>query len=283
MLPTLQGLDHVVVAVHDLDAAADKWRSLGFTLSPRGTHSAHVGTGNYTIVLDLDYVELLGVLQDTDLNEPSRAFLQRHGDGIERAALTTGDAATGVAALRALGIEAKGPVELSRPVELPEGGDGEASFSVFLWPDDAAVADLRIFACQHHTRGMVWTPALQSHANTAFGIARLELVSKTPYDAARHLARLIDSQALLQSEDDTACVLSAPGRGDFVFLTREAFLARHRAARPDTLPEEGVAALVLRVKDLDTAAHAAAAAIEADSVTVTADRANGVTLVFERE
>ena len=47
MLNQVIGLDHVVVVAHDLDAAAAGWRDLGFTVSPRGTHSAHMGTGNY--------------------------------------------------------------------------------------------------------------------------------------------------------------------------------------------------------------------------------------------
>jgi len=101
MLASLEGLDHVVVIVRYLGAAAPSWRALGFTLSPRGTHSAHLGTGNYTLMFGSDYIELLGVLSDTPLNQPSREFLQRRGEGIERAAFTTRDAAEGVAALRA--------------------------------------------------------------------------------------------------------------------------------------------------------------------------------------
>ena len=39
-LKHILGLDHVVVTVRDLDASARQWQSLGFTVSPRGTHSA---------------------------------------------------------------------------------------------------------------------------------------------------------------------------------------------------------------------------------------------------
>ena len=281
MLASLEGLDHVVVMVRDLDVAAERWRALGFTLSPRGTHSPHLGTGNYTIMFGVDYVELLGVLHDTELNAASRAFLERRGEGIERAAFTSNDAATGVAALRARGTEAHGPIEFSRPVELPDGGQGEAAFSVFHWPVDQRPADLRIFACQHHTRGTVWIPALQSHANTATGIARVELVTQTPGDAAAQLAAMIDGQVL--QSDRGACVLTAPGRGELLFLTHEAFCARHPSAQRSALPSAGVAALVLRAQDLGAAARAvgAAAAGDSGSVTVAADRATGVMLVFE--
>ncbi|MDU0961376.1 MAG: VOC family protein, partial [Bradyrhizobium sp.] len=39
-LKNVIGIDHAVVVVKDLDAAAETWKRLGFTLSPRGTHSA---------------------------------------------------------------------------------------------------------------------------------------------------------------------------------------------------------------------------------------------------
>lgn len=281
MLASLEGLDHVVVMVHDLDAAADRWRALGFTLSPRGTHSAHLGTGNYTIMFGTDYVELLGVLADTPLNVPSREFLQRRGEGIERAAFTTRDAAEGVAALRARGIEATGPIEFSRPVDLPNGGHGEAAFSVFHWPVEQRPADLRLFACQHRTRHTVWIAELQVHANTTTGIARLEIVTPQPAEAAAQLADLIESK--VQPVDDGVCVPTAPGRGEFVFMTADAFRARHQLLRDARLPDEGVAALVCRVADLDAAARSAGAGgtRTANAVTVAADRANGVALVFE--
>ena len=58
-IKSIAGIDHAVVVVKDLDAAADNWKRLGFTISPRGTHSAHMGTGNYTIMLGEDYICLL--------------------------------------------------------------------------------------------------------------------------------------------------------------------------------------------------------------------------------
>lgn len=281
MLTSLEGLDHVVVMVRNLDAAAKQWRGLGFTLSPRGTHSPHLGTGNYTIMFDTDYVELLGVLRDTELNAASRAFLERHGEGIERAAFSTSDAAAGVAALRARGVAARGPIEFGRPVDLPGARRGEATFSVFHWPAEERPADLGVFACQHHTREMVWIPSLQSHPNTATGIVRVEIVTPTPDDAAAHLARLIDGQAL--PCHDGLRVTTAPGRGEFLFLTKDAFAANHPSAQSDALPAEGAAAMVLRVKNLDAARRSAGpgAAVVSRSVTVPAERANGVMIVFE--
>ena len=78
-LRNIVGIDHAVVVVRDLDQAAANWQRLGFTVSPRGTHSAKMGTGNYTIMLDPDYIELLGVLVETEHNAPTRAMLAKRG------------------------------------------------------------------------------------------------------------------------------------------------------------------------------------------------------------
>ena len=74
-LKNVIGIDHAVVMVKDLDQAAANYKKLGFTISPRGTHSAHMGSGNYTIMFDPDYMELLGVLAATEHNAPARAYL----------------------------------------------------------------------------------------------------------------------------------------------------------------------------------------------------------------
>ena len=54
-MKSIIGLDHVVVTVRDLDQAEHRWRELGFTISPRGLHSAAMGTANHTIMLGEDF------------------------------------------------------------------------------------------------------------------------------------------------------------------------------------------------------------------------------------
>lgn len=282
MLTTLEGLDHAVIMVRDLDAAAQRWRNLGFIVSPRGTHSAHMGTGNYTIMFEDDYLELLGILAATDTNEPSRAFLERRGEGIERAAFRTRDAEGGVAALAARGIQALGPLHFSRPVPLPEGGSTQAAFSVFNWPVDRCPADLRIFACQHHTRAAVWVPSLTRHANTVRGITRLEVIAADPAASARQMAELIATVA--QPIPEGACLKTAHGHADIWFTSQSSFARRHHL-EPQSLPAEGAMALMLRVHDLDAMKHCVGeiARSVGDALVVPPDRSNGVTLIFHKE
>ena len=136
------GIDHTVVMARDLDAAAANWKRLGFTISPRGTHSAHMGTGNYTIMLDPDYIELLGVLTDTGHNAPARAFLANR-EGIERIAFTAVESVDGAEEIRARGYQPIGPTDFERPVTMPDGTLSEAKFTTFQWPVAEAPGEVR--------------------------------------------------------------------------------------------------------------------------------------------
>lgn len=278
-LKHILGLDHVVVTVRDLDAAAAQWRSLGFTVSPRGTHSPILGTGNYTIMFGDDYVELLGILTETEQNKPTRDYLAKR-EGLERAAFTTDDAAAGAEELKSRGFAALGPIHFGRPVELPGGGTGEARFNVFRWPLEENPGSLRIFACEHLTRDTVWIPELQRHANGASRLVRLEILTSDPKAAAEHLGRLIDETP--RAEGDGWLVPSGGKRADFLFYDAAGFARRYPDAVRDGAAAEGAVALVLASNDLAGAkvALGTRAVAHDGAVSVAASAANGIVLSF---
>jgi Glyoxalase-like domain len=281
-LKNVLGVDHVVVTVRDLDAAAVQWKRLGFTVSPRGLHSPQMGTANYTIMFGEDYLELLGVVAETEQNKPTRDLLKVR-EGIERTAFTTDDAAAGAADLKKRGLAPLGPVHFGRPVDLPGGGKGEARFNVFRWPLNEAPGNMRIFACQHLTRETVWIPELQKHANRATRIARIEVLSAEPKAAAEHLGRLIDVPAA--QAGDAWRVPSGGKRADFLFYDPAAFAQRYpEAVRAGAAPEGG-AAIVVATSDLAAAAKALGSfgIVHDDAVSVPATAANGVVLSFVRQ
>lgn len=280
-LKNIIGIDHAVVAVRNLDAAAEQWQALGFTLSPRGTHSAKMGTGNTTIMLDPDYIELLGVLADTDHSAPTRRFLAERGGGIERVAFTAIDAAEGAKEIQARGFAPIGPTDFERPVQLPDGSLSAAKFSVFHWPMAEAPGGLRIFACQHRTRETVWIPDLMRHANAAKCLKQVLIVTPEPVQEAAHLSRLIDREG--QAEADGAIIVaSGGGRGVFVFLTRDQLGSRYPGLALDGLPERGAAGLVIVSHDLAAteAALGAAAVRSGRSLCVPPAAASGTLLAF---
>ena len=270
-----------MVAVRDLDAAAERWRRLGFTVSPRGTHSPHLGSGNYTIVFAIDYIELLGILAETPHNAATRAFLAQR-EGLERVAFTALDSAAGVAELQARGIAATGPVSFGRPVDLPDGGKTEAKFCVMHWPVDEKPGGLRIFACQHLTREAVWIKSLQTHANTARRLMEVEMLTLDPKAAGAQMTRLIDQPAEALA-DGAVRVRSGASRADFIFLDRATLARRHAGVDLAGLPAAGAVGLRIAVADAAAAAKAVGAAgiIGAGTVTVPASAATGVMITFD--
>jgi hypothetical protein len=280
-LKNVVGIDHAVVVVKDLDKAAENWRRLGFTVSPRGTHSAKMGSGNATIMLDPDYLELLGVLAETAHNAPTRAFLAKRGEGIERIAFTAVDSAAGAEEILARGYEPVGPTDFERPVTMPDGSLSVARFRIFQWPIAEAPGGLRIFACQHKTRETVWIPDLMHHANGAKHLAQVLVVSPDCAKDAEHLARLIDRDVKAEP-DGVFAVASGSDRADFVFLTKDQLGRRYPEVPLAGLPEHGGAALVLATSDLAAAEKAigSAGVRSGAAVCVAPAAANGALLAF---
>jgi Glyoxalase-like domain len=280
-LKNVIGIDHAVVVVRDLDQAAANWKRLGFTVSPRGTHSAKMGSGNTTIMLDPDYIELLGVLVETEHNIPTRTFLARHGEGIERIAFTAVDSAAGAEEIRARGYAALGPTDFERPVTMPDGTRSAAKFRIFQWPIEQAPAGLRIFACQHKTPETVWIPQLQQHANGAKRLKQALVVSMQPAKDAAHLGRMIDRDVKAEP-DDAVAVPSGSDRADFIFLTGEQLGRRYPEVSLAGLPESGGAGLVVATSDLGAAekAFGSAGLRSGGAVCVAPAAANGTLLAF---
>ncbi|MBR0822782.1 VOC family protein [Bradyrhizobium liaoningense] len=280
-LKNVIGIDHAVVMVQDLDKAAENYRQLGFTLSPRGTHSAHMGTGNYTIMFDPDYMELLGVLVATEHNAPARAFVDRHGEGIERIAFTAVDSAAGAEEIRARGLTPIGPTDFERPVTLPDGTISAAKFRTFMWPTAEAPGGVRIFACQHKTRETVWIPELMKHANAARRIKQTLIATPQPAQEAAHLGRLTDREAKAEA-DGAVAVPSGGDRADFVYLTLDQLGKRYPGVPLAGLSERGGAALVLVSGDLTATEKAlgSAAVRSGAAICVPPAKANGTLLAF---
>ena len=62
-----RGLDHIVHAVRDLDAAAELYRRLGFQVGARNRHPPTWGTQNHIVQFAGVFVELLTVAEAADI------------------------------------------------------------------------------------------------------------------------------------------------------------------------------------------------------------------------
>jgi len=277
MRTTISGIDHVVIAVRDLDRAQAVFERLGFTLTPRGVHT--LGSQNHCVMFERDYFELLAPPRAHPAMQYYNDFLAR-GDGLAAIALATEDANAAHAALRADGIEAEAPLDFARPVELP-GGARDAAFRIVQLPV-AQTPGCRTFLCQHFTRDVVWRPEYQRHALGAIGLAGVAVVVEDPARTAPRYAQIFDTRPATITEGLRIDTGSAP-----IALTARGKLGRRLAgAELPARPRPFVAALFIRVTDRAAAADTlrkggfAPVALRDGSYAVHAHEACGVTLVF---
>ena len=184
---SVEAFDHTLILVEDLDDGDARMRRLGFRPTPRGTHSAHMGTANSTIMLsDMTYFEVIGVLNPTPSNEGMRRMLEQR-QGLLGYAMKTDDAGACVRELGSLSAADGDVVEFSRPVELP-GGVRDVAFSIAGFNPQKSLG-LKMFACTHHTPDVVWREDYLEQPNGVVGISELfgEVVDVDEADAALRL------------------------------------------------------------------------------------------------
>ncbi|SFC56628.1 Glyoxalase-like domain-containing protein [Bosea sp. CRIB-10] len=156
-------IDHVVVLVDDLAAAGAAFAQAGFQVTPETRHSAAMGTANRCVMLDGSYIELMGIVAETEANLTWRRLLAE-GPGLRGIAFASEDINAAAGGLARSGIAA-GPVRhFSRATEA-----AELRFSVVrIEPDETP--GLQCLVCQHHSRDVLWQPALMRHPNGATGL-----------------------------------------------------------------------------------------------------------------
>lgn len=243
MAHSITGIDHCVILVRELDAARDAIARLGFTLTPRGVHSDHMGTHNHCVMLRHGYFEVLSVLKPTEENARWREVLARR-EGLNAVALATEDARKGHDELRANGVDIGDPVDFARPVDNP-GAKGEASFTVAVIPG-RFTPGTNMFICQHHTRDLVWYPGSTDHANGAAGLAGVTAVAEDPAALADDYGLVFGADRV--RADDGALTIEHDDRS-IRFLTPEMLAACYPGVALDAAPPPYVAALTIEVAD----------------------------------
>jgi hypothetical protein len=243
-MPTL---DHVVVNVRDrLDEAAETFRRLGFTMTPRGTHT--LGSINNLAIFGTEYLELLGARA----GDTRRPEVLGSPVGLNGLVFATADSAAVFSELDGAGVPVEPPLEFSRPVELP-GGARDATFRVVrLKPGVTDVG--RLFFCHHFTRDLVWRDEWRHHANGVIGVSRAVIAARDPAVLGGLFARMFGTDAVQQSA--TGCALLV-GLSRFDVVTPEALAVEFGAAAASAEGRDTfMAALTLRVRSVERAVAA---------------------------
>jgi catechol 2,3-dioxygenase-like lactoylglutathione lyase family enzyme len=283
-----RGLDHVVHAVRDLDAAAEFYRRLGFTVGGRNRHTW--GTHNHLVQLPGFFVELLTVAEPGKLGSDgfstlfgrfNQSFLAAH-QGLSLLLLESGDAAADAAAFSSAGIAASDVMTFEREGKRPDGSAVKLAFSL-AFARDAKAPEIGFAVCQQHFPENFWNPAFQRHPNTASGIAGAVLVAENPTDHHIFLSSLTGVRDLHATSSG---VTASTPRGDIKVMDPAAFRSHFGTEPPDISGGARLSALQFRVRDRAalTAALTAgeiASSARMGSIVVVPETAMGATLVFD--
>src|SRR5262245_9471525 len=283
-----RGLDHIVHAVHDLDAAAEFYRRLGFTVGARNRHPW--GTHNHLIQFPGFFIELLAVVEPEKLGGEgfsalfgtfNRLFLKRH-EGLSLLILESRDAVADAAQFRAAKIAASDALHFEREGKRPDGSSVKVGFSL-AFARDAGAPQVGFAVCQQHYPENFWNPAFQQHANTASGIASAVLAADNPTDHHIFLSAFTGEREL---HAGSGAVTAPTPRGDIKVMDPAAYRTRFGIAPPDISQGARLAAVRLSVRDpaaLRVALERGqiAYAEHMGAIVIAPEAVLGATLVFE--
>jgi catechol 2,3-dioxygenase-like lactoylglutathione lyase family enzyme len=272
----LEGLDHIVLRVTDLDRAAETYRRLGFVLTPRGVHS--VGTRNHCAMLGFDYIELVVVPVGVTL--PFFVDFPVAGEGMTGLALKSTNAEAVRSAWARAGLEPAPLLDLRRPVA--EAAGAEARFRLVPLPPERTPGG-RAFLCEHLTPELVWRPGRPRHPNHVTGINKVVVASDDPAAAGMLWGRVFDVEPFPIPGGASITTGAAP-----IVVLDPGSLARQLpgVGLPRLLGPAQFAAVYLTTNDLTAtaalvrAAGFAAVSLPDGSLAVPASEVHGTVLVF---
>jgi hypothetical protein len=283
-----RGLDHIVHAVHDLDATADFYARAGFLVGARNRHPW--GTHNRLVQLPGFFIELLTVAEPAQFGEDgfSRHFgafhddFLRHHEGLSMLLLESSDPNADAAQLAAAGIAASEPMTFERAGQRPDGTAVKLGFTLSFARDPAG-SGTGFAVCHQLAPDEFWNPAFHQHANTAKRVDGVVLVAETPADHHIFLSALVGERELTATSSGLS--VRTP-RGEIQVMTPPAFGHHFGITAPDAVHGASLAALRIGVGEM----AAVGAALQAGKVPFQTHRgrvivgpkqAHGAVLVFE--
>jgi catechol 2,3-dioxygenase-like lactoylglutathione lyase family enzyme len=269
-----RSLDHLVLAVRDLDAAGAFYDRLGFQVGARNRHPW--GTENRIVQFPGVFLELITVGAGAAITEHRAghfsfgAFVRDYlaaREGFAMLVLASADAQKDRALFDQAGIGGFAPFDFARKARRPDGSEVEVSFSLAFARDVLAPA-CGFFVCQQHRPENFWNAALQAHANGVSALRSITMVAPDPADHAEFLSAFTGVRAYSAT---SAGLRFETARGTVECLSDAAFAFEFGLSAPGEGPR--LAGFTVTVPDLDALIER----IEDAGVPLIA-RAGGVTI-----
>lgn len=283
-----RGLDHIVHAVHDLDAAGEFYSRLGFTVGARNRHAW--GTHNRLIQFSGFFIEILAVAEPEKLGSDgfsllfgkfNERFLKR-GEGFSLLILESSGVSADAHAFQANHIAASDILRFEREGKRPDGSAVKVAFSLVFARDDIAL-NIGFAVCQQHFPENFWNPAFQKHPNTAKSIGGVVIVAENPADHHIFLSAFAGERELQSSSSG---VTVKTRRGEIQVMDPGAFETHFGVTAPDVTNGARLAVVRLLVGDINTAAamlrrSEVVSQTRMNRLVVGPNAAHGATIVFE--
>jgi catechol 2,3-dioxygenase-like lactoylglutathione lyase family enzyme len=182
------GIDHIVHAVRNLDAAGALYRKLGFTVGARNRHDW--GTHNLIVQFPSVYIELLEIGEPEKIPPHRERFFSfgafnrdyiASREGLSMLVGKSSDAREDAVSFEAAGISNFDVFDFAREGKRPDGSPVKVAFSL-AFARDPSSPNLGFFVCQQHNPENFWNPDFQHHANGAAGIPGVVMVADNPTD-----------------------------------------------------------------------------------------------------
>ena len=177
------GMDHPLVATHNIEQLRARLISLGFNMTAIGKHPW--GTSTSLAMFDGCLLEIMGIYDAALIDEvPAGDFhfgrhVYQHLQQREGVALTalhsTNSDADAERAIKA-GFNLAGKLEFGRKVTLPDGSTDLTKTTLALLPDEN-FPRLSFFLCQQHRPELIYVPEWLKHPNQVTGICGVNVVS----------------------------------------------------------------------------------------------------------
>ncbi len=247
MPQAFKGIDHVMIVVPQIDQAGRIYKRLGFDVQPLGIHS-HMGTANHLMILDCDYIELLGIQKPDPLNVAYQKIADE-GGALANIALQTDGADLAHAAWTAAGFNPEPIIEFDRAVEVA-GKTERAAFRIVRLPHDKRPG-VGLFVCDQRTPQFVYRKEWQNHPNGAQNLTGVTVVADDPFIHEQAAGRVFGGGAIVKSKDGFTVKLS---HGVIDYVPRSAFAARFGGLQPGRAGDHA-AVLGIKVRDIAQAAQ----------------------------
>jgi hypothetical protein len=289
VLPSPRGLDHIVHAVRDLDAAGETYGRLGFRVGARNSHPW--GTDNRIVQFADCFMELLTVAQPDKITPFAsrkysfgafnRDFLESR-EGLSMLVLESHRDGGDAEEFAASGIGDFEVFPFAREGRNPKGEPVQVAFTLSFASDPLA-PNAGFFTCRQHHPENFWNPAFQKHANTTQGVAGVVLVAENPTDHHIFLSAFVGERELQSTS--SGITVNTP-HGEIQVMDPAAFRAHFGTEPPAVDNGARLAAVRFAVRDPGAAERAVqasgiVAAPHMGRLVIGPHVAMGATLVFE--